>query len=106
MPWPLNGRKHRNKKRPTGLPAGYHRRNIIYLYEPLQSSLLAQHPGLPPFGRWEKSLSQPFAEIEISRASRAEKDARVKHWQLLLPVLTLIIPTALCLYGFVNYFIR
>ncbi|AEG16092.1 hypothetical protein Desku_2567 [Desulfofundulus kuznetsovii DSM 6115] len=106
MSWPLKGNQHRNKKRPAGLPAAYRRRNIIYLFEPLQSSPLAPHPGLPPLGRWEKSLSHPFAEIEISRALRAEKDARVNRWHLLLPVLTLSIPTALCLYGFVNYFIR
>ncbi|MDQ0286673.1 hypothetical protein J2Z49_001787 [Desulfofundulus luciae] len=51
-------------------------------------------------------MSHPFAEIEISRAVRAEKDARVNRWQILLPVLTLTVSTALCLYGFVIYFIH
>ncbi|RKO66301.1 hypothetical protein [Desulfofundulus salinus] len=106
MYWPPKGNQQRNKKRPDGMSATYHQRNIIYLYEPLRNFPLPDHPGLPPFGTWEKKLSRPFAEIEISRAVRAEKDARVNRWQLLLPVFTLSIPTALCLYGLVNYFIR
>ncbi len=107
MSWPVNGNQYRAKKRSARLPAGYHHRhNIIYLYEPLRNSPLPDHPGLPPFGTWEKKLSHSFAEIEISRAVRAEKDARFNRWQLILPVLTLTIPTVLCLYGLVNYFIR
>ncbi|MGB9805035.1 hypothetical protein [Desulfofundulus sp.] len=106
MSWPSEINKQRNRRLRTRSPASYHQRNIIHLYKPLRNYLLSHHPGLPPPGRWERSLSHPFAEIEISRALQAEKDARINCWQLLLPALTLTIPLALCLYGLVNYFIH
>jgi hypothetical protein len=84
-------------------PAFHQRKNLIYLF-PSSSYPVVPPVFLPP-GNWEKKLSHPFAAIEVSRALRAEKDVRVNQWQILLPVLTLSIPTVLCIYGFVKYFI-